>query len=813
MEYPRSNGNSRVYGHDRGNQDSPNDLTRDTLPPSDQNNLVYTQPRSVVPSPLPSPSTLPAPSIQEHGNPSAQSRAPEFQPFPSNNPSRLQEASQLALERPTAPHSGSFRYRGARANSWHNATHASQSIHDRSGQSTTQTSWGMPPPAVPGRLSHYYGDARDFLPPEQQQISTSKSPMSEVLESGRPLPKVLLGRAPKNGSWSSSWVVPTKHRSKLLRRDRAILPCEFSARRVSQSSAANLPSNKGSACLTDPDASRKRHAHEISSAPQPSQLSRHNSQYSQRQPKIRKIQAQGFYNANQGTGTSATERINEQGHGVSWAEPSGGAVETPQDKAPEPLATPNPPGLDHTNSLMTGRGEACPNDCGVLFPNPLTRSLNDEDNDEGVIEIPSILEPAQGRPAIIMDDNYNVYNDSLLARVAQECENGPYKNTVKAIVTYHQLGMADDLYYGGIWKGRFMVNQENIVEYHNPASSCPEYEDEMRGDRRCIFIWIRDINGRKGWGKLVGANAVVPATGMKNPSAEFEGVLDLWKYFFNRVPCTAPDVHRYAELVASQHISLYPAQIDENKPEGRLRIATAQEAATRAQSMPATVALPNGPYLTYPSSHFDLDPNLSVAQDDINMPAGELPPPHTSRMWTAIDPSRPYVSPYTNLGMYLGDVMITEGADLLAGEDMDLDTTDPYHPRSNIFGAFDVAPGPQPTEPMDLYDPYGAGAAPGTEDYPGFVDLMDFQEATSGMNSSSLEPGLELTGHPLFGVEDVGAGAAFNSNFLIADEEPDYGMFDSRVFDDYDDNDDNDVTKNNKGANETSDEGAGNSSR
>ncbi|KAI0539549.1 hypothetical protein GGR58DRAFT_524332 [Xylaria digitata] len=682
------------------------------------------------------------------------SSASEFQPLPLNNPFRLQEASQPAPKRPTVPRSRSFRHRGTRANRQHNATHASQSIYDGNGRPTTQTSWDMPPPLMPSRVSHYYGDARDFLPPEQQQISTPtlNSQASLPLSPRRSLLQRSLGPAwgPESGP-----------------------------------SFGVLPGNTSGHGLSNSNAS-------------------------------------GIADASRGTRSS----------------------------------TVNPPfDTDHTNSLMTGRGEAGPNDFGPLLSNPLTGSFSVEDDDEDVIEIPHVLEPPQGPTAIIMDDNYNIYNDSLLARLFEECENGPFKNTAKSIATYHQLMMADDLYYGGIWKGRFMLNQEDIIEYHKPAPSCPKggVYDEKRRDRRRIFVWLwNDIDGVMEWAKVVGWNKVVGTTGMKSPSAEFDGVLDLWKYFFNRVPCATPDVHKYAQLVAPQYIDVYHAEVDEETARPRLQAATAEEASSldamsipnlisptdidpdpsdtwmqapplatvpaldppSAQSMPGTVVPPNAPHPTYPyPPHFDLLPNLSVVPSDMNMPTCQVPHTQTGRIWTAIDSSRPYVSPYTSLGQYLGDVTMTESADLIAGEDMDLDTTDLYARSSNALRELDISSGPQPTAPMDLYDPYSAGAAPGTEDYSSFVDLMDFQEATGGMNSFSPEPEPDWIDPSLFDEEDFSIGASFNNEIPTGDgQELGYDMFDSSVFDDFYQND-NDVTKSNKGANEDSDEGAGDSSR
>ncbi|KAI0877253.1 hypothetical protein GGS24DRAFT_498147 [Hypoxylon argillaceum] len=155
--------------------------------------------------------------------------------------------------------------------------------------------------------------------------------------------------------------------------------------------------------------------------------------------------------------------------------------------------------------------------------------------------------------ALIMRDSYDIFNASILQRVDRECNTSRYRNTPGAIVKYHQLAMADDIFYSGIWKGMFMVNQGCIIEYHNPAPSCPQVEESQRADRRLRFILTRDIHKTLGWCRVVGGKALVPAPKMPLPPAEYYNTLNLWLFFFQRAG-GSQDVNRYAELVAPTHI-------------------------------------------------------------------------------------------------------------------------------------------------------------------------------------------------------------------------------------------------------------------
>ncbi|KAJ8121458.1 hypothetical protein ONZ43_g2095 [Nemania bipapillata] len=155
-----------------------------------------------------------------------------------------------------------------------------------------------------------------------------------------------------------------------------------------------------------------------------------------------------------------------------------------------------------------------------------------------------------------MSDDYDVLNRAVLDRVHRRCTVSDYRNTVRAIATYHQSAMADDLFYHGYWKGLFMVNEGAIIEYHNPAASHPEgIAERQRTDRRLIFIWTHDINGRSGWCRVVENSALIPVPGMQEPPVEFQGTLNLWRFFFDRIRAPgARSPSRYAELVAPRHI-------------------------------------------------------------------------------------------------------------------------------------------------------------------------------------------------------------------------------------------------------------------
>ncbi|TGJ79103.1 hypothetical protein E0Z10_g9661 [Xylaria hypoxylon] len=709
----KSEKDTRISDKGRGGQD---DLTWDEplLPGnySDRNSLASVQPQVLNRIAY----TLPIITCMRTDPPTRQPfRAHNFQLLTPNNQFGIQEVPQPAPKLQTTPHSENFQYGYAQVGHGHNVPEVSQSFYNQNDWQTSQVSRRIMPPLFPGRTNHFYGDARDFLPPEQHQSATPT-------QSPRACPAAPPGRAPFRRSTRLAW-----------------------------------EPNRG------PLRGRL-----------PGQHSRHD----------------------------------------------------PLNSHAMPLATQNAAGLDLTGSFTVSQREVGPSDHLPLLPNPLMRSFNGED----VVEVPAV-ETSRGPTAIIMNDNYDIYNSSLLARVADECEKGPYRNTPKAIATYHQFGMADDLFYGGIWKGRFMVNEGSIIEYHNPAQSRPEVEDNKRKDRRMIFVWARDINGETGWCKVIGGNKLVPAMGMKEPPAEFSGVLDLWKYFFNRVPC-APNEDRYAELVAPLFIDRSQAAANENMailgvaPGGNttraaMRIATREEASIpEAMSIPnsiPTVRISPAPSAAVIPTSQPADVNadivssaqftsttvppaddatssmanaypahLSTLQDAGVVPgaantlADTLPFVDTDMTSTATDSHLPYTGPYLDSAMVSNDTATAEPSNFPAWEDMDLDTTVPYSHSSNRL---DVALG-APAVSIDPCAPYGVGVAQGTEGYSSFADFVDFEDVTSTMTASN-----PLVNFNWFSHNSLNSGNPCNSETLFTsgnsangDHSLDNNMFSSNLF-------------------------------
>ncbi|KAJ2981592.1 hypothetical protein NUW58_g6653 [Xylaria curta] len=246
--------------------------------------------------------------------------------------------------------------------------------------------------------------------------------------------------------------------------------------------------------------------------------------------------------------------------------------------------------------------------------------------------------------AIIMNDNYDVLNPDIMARVAQQCEDPTYRNTSQAIATYHQLEMADDLHYSGKWKGRFMVNQSSIFEHHNAPQSRPETQgnDLARTDRRLRFRLVQFSDGETGWVKVFDSNLCVRTSSMQCPPAEYENTLDLYKYFFARAPGN-PSIERYAQLVAPGYIDDSPAAIAANQQivgmlpgadsrRAALRVATEAQASS-AEALAAPHFIPTVTFNDSVSSDANTPPGRPLlANNDIASGSTTAPPsiPHAS---------------------------------------------------------------------------------------------------------------------------------------------------------------------------------------
>ncbi|KAI1165798.1 hypothetical protein F5B18DRAFT_669145 [Nemania serpens] len=179
-------------------------------------------------------------------------------------------------------------------------------------------------------------------------------------------------------------------------------------------------------------------------------------------------------------------------------------------------------------------------------------------------ENPSV-KPFRDPIALVLGCKYDVFNGFMTSQVIGQCLDSKYRNTSTAIATYHQLAMADDLFFEGIWRGKFLVNESYIFEYHYPARSRPYIPDQARCDRRVIFVWARNRRTRtSGWHKVVEGYICPDPCEMQAPPAEYEETLNLLRYFFQKAGGLL-NMNRYAKLVAPEYIDNSQDAVSQNK--------------------------------------------------------------------------------------------------------------------------------------------------------------------------------------------------------------------------------------------------------
>ncbi|KAI0411541.1 hypothetical protein F5X98DRAFT_383544 [Xylaria grammica] len=593
------------------------------------------------------------------------------------------------------PRKSDFQYGRAQAG----LGHSKPSVYNQNDWTASSTSRKYPYPPSPSRGKKFYGDARDFLLPIDQQRSATPG------RSSRPCPAAPPGRNPFGNSSKSTWE-PT----------RGVL-------------SGRLPDRYSSHASLD----------------------------------------------------SATQIVANQ---------------------------------DRTNLPAGGRREIDSNNAPPLFPNPLMGSFNLEDT----IEEPTMGPPRRPR-ATVMSDNYDVLSASLVARVRKGCLRGPY-NASKWIATNHQLMMADDLFYGGVWKERFMVNEDTIIEYHNPASSRAEVGGTERIDCRTIFLRMKGSRDGSVWCKTFGENKMVASLEMEGDNTEFRGVLNLWKYFFHRAGGDQT-YDGYATLVAPDYIdhSLSTAGEDAVLLSFALRFnltpiapfkATPEEALSQeARSIPdfipavsfspassvAVIADPPfaaaNPDTTEPSADDGANSNIA---DPSSVQFGTLPypsPVHSDTIQgpfpdgsgvladtgAVLEPANtpantpaniPYVNTGTapatatpqplfadsnpDLGTIATDANMPPMPVSFSGEDMNLETQDQYAHPSNTLDGFGLAS-------TELSTPNG-------------FNLMYLQEATMNMDTSLPSDDFSWLGpNPFSSGNPVDGNASLDGN-----------MFDSSLF-------------------------------
>ncbi|KAI3319378.1 hypothetical protein HD806DRAFT_525661 [Xylariaceae sp. AK1471] len=266
---------------------------------------------------------------------------------------------------------------------------------------------------------------------------------------------------------------------------------------------------------------------------------------------------------------------------------------------PMPMRAPN---FENLSPSVTVPGSSAPGSldsnnphAGRNFDDPFSgragndfTGINYSGNAENLPAIPQQQEHIQPQPqaqgpsvsAIVREDGYDIFNSAVLARVRALCEAARYQNTPSAIFTFHQFAIADELFYGGIWTQSFMINGSSIIEYHQPEQSLPVLPDRQRRDRRITFRLIRDARGIQSWAAIARMRSIIPGRAMDDPPVDFEGVLNLMNYIFDRVPFPRDDLVQYAQVVAPQHVTL--ASNAENQNQIALSMVPGSDRASTA---------------------------------------------------------------------------------------------------------------------------------------------------------------------------------------------------------------------------------------
>ncbi|KAI1349285.1 hypothetical protein F5Y01DRAFT_327495 [Xylaria sp. FL0043] len=355
--------------------------------------------------------------------------------------------------------------------------------------------------------------------------------------------------------------------------------------------------------------------------------------------------------------------------------------------------------------------------------------------------------------ATVMAAGYDVFNPHVLAQVENDCETDQFSNTPSTIETYHQLAMADDLFYNGTWREKFLVNGGAIVEYHNPAPSRPHVPDNERKDRRLLLRFYEDKQGEKVWYKAPKETWQVPTKKVELPPAEWLNILNLRELFSTSALCT--DAEKYAELVAPRHIDRSPEAHRKNLT--LLGWAPGAEIPDLIPTSMGSSPVVNGIAGVQAAKPAQAD--AGAASDIQSTSTGAFHDPSSNTAYFNTLPGQGMVSGSTNpfnslpslpgwIWPFTPEGVVNSGSDanvadmsatshLAVGNDgMNLDaaglTFDPF----GMFPGFDGASGAADSS-FGFFNPYSTGIPPNGENYSVFEDMANFDAAAAGHTTTS----------------------------------------------------------------------------
>ncbi|KAI1432753.1 hypothetical protein GGR50DRAFT_696721 [Xylaria sp. CBS 124048] len=142
---------------------------------------------------------------------------------------------------------------------------------------------------------------------------------------------------------------------------------------------------------------------------------------------------------------------------------------------------------------------------------------------------------------MIKAEGIDIMKPEVLMEISRRCrqaleEDESFVLTPESILTFHQLVLADELFYTGAWRKKFLINNMRVLEYHAPEL-CKPMGDKRDDCRICFcFLISRRADMPSTWCALINGQPALFRSPVQILPVEHGSLLNLRAFILDRIP-------------------------------------------------------------------------------------------------------------------------------------------------------------------------------------------------------------------------------------------------------------------------------------
>lgn len=327
----------------------------------------------------------------------------------------------------------------------------------------------------------------------------------------------------------------------------------------------------------------------------------------------------------------------------------------------------------------------------------------------------------------------NIFENWILDRVRQRSQGSGLLLSPSVIFTFFQLEIADILHYRYGSRTLFLIDDANIIEYHNPDPLSQGLADNVRTDRRTVYsrVTVENIQGNAlVWLRVLTNGALIRVSCDELPPRQPETV-DLQRYILER---TRPE-QTVAQIATSIMLGLVDLSPEAERQAAHIVGVRIRDDRTPTPGQPASQITPWAPNVAEGASNATGDAAASSASS--------APAPFPPSVLTRAAPGT------TSSPLYPSDIEFN--MNVPQGPPLMLRWTGPEYQRINrdfdpldpaAYGVNNIPDAPRPSTSNQYVAPLPAASSAENAEDPsqaaphGEQDPMFFEEALAAMDQT-----------------------------------------------------------------------------